>query len=102
MRALHAVSLWLCLGVLGAACRSATPPSAERSLAEARALALAPPGGDGPVDREILRLQERLGHAPTADDWVLLGQAWVQKARRSGDAGLYAGTAGRRRLTRWL
>jgi tetratricopeptide (TPR) repeat protein len=95
MRFPHLASLCLCLGMLGTACRSSTPPSsAERTLAEARAVALARPGGDDPVDREILRLQERLAQSPSADEWVLLGQAWVQKARRSGDAGLFLAAEG--------
>ncbi len=94
MRIPHATSLSLCLLLLGSACRSSTSPIAQRSLSEARALALSPAGGDRPVDREILRMQERLGHGPTADDWVLLGQAWVQKARASGDSGLYLAAEG--------
>ncbi|MGZ3444725.1 MAG: tetratricopeptide repeat protein [Myxococcaceae bacterium] len=94
MRIPHATSLSLCLLLLGSACRSSTSPIAERSLSEARALALAPTGGGRPADREILRIQERLGHGPTADDWVLLGQAWVQKARASGDPGLYLAAEG--------
>src|SRR6185503_6141865 len=61
---------------------------------EARALALTAPAGDGPVEREISRIQERLRRAPAPDDWVLLGQAWVQKARRAGDPGLVLGAEG--------
>ncbi|HZX43033.1 MAG TPA: tetratricopeptide repeat protein, partial [Myxococcaceae bacterium] len=39
-------------------------------------------------------LQERLRNGPGPDDWVLLGQAWIQKARRSGDTGLYLAAEG--------
>lgn len=57
-------------------------------------LALGAPGGDGAVDRQILGLQERVRRAPVADDWVLLGQAWIQKARHAGDPGLYLAADG--------
>lgn len=92
MRAVPLTTLTLLL-VLGPAC-SRTAPAPGPSLEEARALALTAPGGDGPVEREISRLQKRLRHAPAADDWVLLGQAWIQKARRSADPGLTLGAEG--------
>src|SRR5262249_58896450 len=92
MRPLHVTILTL-LVVLGAGCRRSSPVSGP-SLEEARALALAAPGGEGLVDREIVRLQERLRRVPAADDWVLVGQAWVQKARRAGDPGLVLGAEG--------
>jgi len=92
MRPVHVATLTL-LVVLGAACKRSSPASGP-SLEEARALALAAPGGDGLVDRDIARLQERIRHAPAADDWVLLGQAWIQKARRAGDPGLVLGAEG--------
>src|SRR5262245_12595445 len=93
MRPLHAASLSLLL-LLGAACRSSTAPAPGPTISEAWALALTPPVGDGAVDREILRLQEGLRRSPTADDWVLLGQAWIRKGRQSGDAGLYLSAEG--------
>ena len=93
MRLLHAASLSLLL-LLGAACRSSTSPASGATTSEARALALAVPAGDGAVDREILRIQEGLRRTPTADDWVLLGQAWIRKARQAGDPGLYLSAEG--------
>ena len=93
MRPLHAASLSLLL-LLGAACRSSTSPASTPTTSEAQALALTPPVGDGAVDREILRLQEGLRRSPTADDWVLLGQAWIRKGRQGGDAGLYLSAEG--------
>ena len=93
MRLLHAAMLAPLL-VLGAACRSSSSPASAPTLAEARALALAAPAGDAPVDREIARLQDKLRRLPTPDDWVLLGQTWVQKSRRAGDAGLILAAEG--------
>jgi tetratricopeptide (TPR) repeat protein len=93
MRFLNAAGVSLAV-FLAAACRSSTAPGPRPSLAEARALALAPPGGDSPADREITRFQKRLASGATPDDWVLLGQAWIQKARRSGDPGLYLAAEG--------
>jgi tetratricopeptide (TPR) repeat protein len=93
MRLLHATTLASLL-VLGAACRSSSSPASAPTLAEARALALAAPAGDAPVDREISHLQDKLRRLPTTDDWVLLGQTWVQKSRRAGDAGLILAAEG--------
>jgi tetratricopeptide (TPR) repeat protein len=93
MRRLHATSISLLL-LLGVACRSPSAPVAGPTVDEARALALTAPAGDGPVEREISRIQERLRRAPAPDDWVLLGQAWIQKARRAGDPGLVLGAEG--------
>ena len=84
----------------GAGCKPARPPAARADLAEARVLALGAPGGDGAVDRQILGLQERVRRAAVADDWVLLGQAWIQKARHAGDPASTSRPTGRRRW-RW-
>jgi tetratricopeptide (TPR) repeat protein len=89
MHRAHAVILGVVALLLGAACKPRSQSPAQVELTEARALALAAPGGDGPLDRELLGIQERLRRDPMADDWVLLGQTWVQKARRSADPGLY-------------
>jgi tetratricopeptide (TPR) repeat protein len=52
-----------------------------------RFLALLEPEGRLAVDVRIRGLQARLKNAPTkAEAWVELGQAWVRKARSSGDA----------------
>ena len=93
MRLLHAASLSLLL-TSGVACRSSSAPASGPTLAEARALALTAPAGDAPVDRDIVRLQERIRRMPAADDWVLLGQAWIQKARRAADPGLVLAAEG--------
>jgi tetratricopeptide (TPR) repeat protein len=93
MRPLHAASLSLLL-LLGAACRAPTSPASGPTTAESQALALTAPAGDGAADREILRLQENLRRSPSADDWVLLGQAWIRKARQGGDSSLYLSAEG--------
>ena len=89
----HAAILGIAVLLGGAACKR-SQPAARVDLTEARALALAAPGGDGPVDRDLLSIQERLRQSPVAGDWVLLGHTWIQKARRGGDPGLYLAADG--------
>ena len=93
MHRAHAAILGIALLLGGAACKR-SQPAARVDLTEARALALAAPGGDGPVDRDLLSIQERLRQSPVAADWVLLGHTWIQKARRGGDPGLYLAADG--------
>ncbi|MCC6557305.1 MAG: tetratricopeptide repeat protein [Polyangiaceae bacterium] len=58
--------------------------------AAARGLALSDPGGDGAVDREIRGIQRQIAAAgQRVDPWILLGRAWVRKARESADPGFY-------------
>jgi tetratricopeptide (TPR) repeat protein len=55
-----------------------------------RALALFAVQGDSAVDVDIRDLQEKLKQLPKKHDyWVLLGEAWVKKARQSFDPGFY-------------
>lgn len=52
-----------------------------------RFLALREPKGQLAVDARIRGLQARVQNSPTkVDAWVELGQAWVRKARSSGDS----------------
>jgi tetratricopeptide (TPR) repeat protein len=71
----------------------ASPPAAlgnDSPLTVARRLALSDAGGNQPVDFEIKQLQKALGvHPELSDTWVLLGRAWVRKARGSSDPGFY-------------
>lgn len=63
-----------------------TPLDAESALA----LALAPPGGEGAVDRMLAEAQaaaRQRGKNP--DLWVALGQVWVRQARATPDPGFY-------------
>ncbi|HLM73744.1 MAG TPA: tetratricopeptide repeat protein [Polyangiaceae bacterium] len=67
-----------------------TPPTEDTPLGRARALALAKSGGSTPIDREIDLLQKRVEKIPkVTDTWILLGRAWVRKARESTDPGFY-------------
>ncbi|APR82933.1 Hypothetical protein A7982_08282 [Minicystis rosea] len=59
-------------------------------LATAKRLARAEPGGTAPIDRDIQRLQKQLEtRSEIADTWILLGRAWIRKARESSDPGFY-------------
>ncbi len=91
-----------CLGTLalGASFARERQPTLERPLAPssasangraaARALALAAPGQTAPVDLEIVKLQRVAGATSNQEDaWLLLGRAWVRKARETADAGYY-------------
>jgi tetratricopeptide (TPR) repeat protein len=62
----------------------------ESPITTARRLALSKPGGNAVIDLEIARLQKDLDQkAQVSDAWVLLGRAWVRKARESNDPGYY-------------
>lgn len=56
-----------------------------------RQLALQAPNGSGPVELRIQELQVLVRRQPDKHDaWILLGRAWIQKARQSADPGFYA------------
>jgi tetratricopeptide (TPR) repeat protein len=60
------------------------------SESNARALALAKPGGSARVDLEIEQLEKAIDKKPDARDaLILLGRRWVWKARESADPGFY-------------
>lgn len=70
-----------------AAAASAAPVS---RAAGTRLLALAPVSGATPVELDIKALQAAAQKAPeSVDRWVLLGRAWVRRARESADPGYY-------------
>jgi tetratricopeptide (TPR) repeat protein len=73
---------------------TAGPVAAERSEegdATDRALALATVPGTSGVDTGIASLESSVTKNPRkADLWVMLGRAWVRKARESSDPGYYA------------
>jgi tetratricopeptide (TPR) repeat protein len=59
-------------------------------LGTARALALAPVNGSTPVEKDIRAYQESARKAADkVDPWILLGRAWVRRARESADPGYY-------------
>ncbi len=60
--------------------------------AQAERLALLPPPADSrsPVDTELVALQEKARRMPSKiESWILLGQAWVRRARESAEPGFY-------------
>jgi tetratricopeptide (TPR) repeat protein len=68
----------------------AAAPHAETALDVAKRLALQNPPGSTAVDRLIASLQKAAGRNPGKGDlWVVLGRAWVRKARESTDPGFY-------------
>lgn len=84
--------------VLATACREAPAPDAkpvpqERStpdLESLKVLALAPATGTSKVDARITEVSAQAARTPDkVDPWILLGRAWVQKARLSSDPGYY-------------
>ena len=77
---------------------SANPKSdGRKSLAdtEARGLCLADPRGVSALDDELRAQQRRVKAAPgNSEGWVLIGRAWVHKARAASDPGFYINVAG--------
>jgi tetratricopeptide (TPR) repeat protein len=82
------LALFLAATALSACQRSreARPPN-EATSDRPHFLALLEPEGQPALDGRIRGLQARVRDAPRkVDGWVELGQAWVRKARSSGDA----------------
>ncbi len=99
MRAVHrhvTVALLLFLPACdGASSRRAVAVGnrpAEEAVSVERGLAMMrPQGGDTPVDRLIVQMQDRVGRDPKKlDSWVRLAHAWIRKARESSDPGFYS------------
>jgi tetratricopeptide (TPR) repeat protein len=69
------------------------PPAAshpEAALEISKRLALQPPHGNAAVDTLVANLQRATERNPGKGDfWVLLGRAWVRKARETTDPGFY-------------
>jgi len=61
----------------------------ESDPLDSHALATMVPPGSAPVDKLIADLEARVGHVPKVDNWVVLGQAWVRKARETADPVYY-------------
>ncbi|HEY3493200.1 MAG TPA: tetratricopeptide repeat protein [Polyangiaceae bacterium] len=85
---------------LVAGCRSAPPSRSERARAEPAhaptesqrraALALAEVRGASRTELQIRELQRRVRARPDSEDaWLLLGRAWVRRAREASDPGHY-------------
>src|SRR4051794_2933228 len=68
----------------------ATPVESSPVRMTPRALALAKTKENAPVDVLIAALQTSLErNSERPDYWILLGRAWVRKARESSDSGFY-------------
>jgi tetratricopeptide (TPR) repeat protein len=71
-----------------AAVRAASAP--DGPVDRARKIALSPPPGNGAIDQRIQQAERAIDKNPVKTDlWVLLGRAWVQKAREASDPGFY-------------
>lgn len=75
-----------------AACRE-TPPAPSQAAPESsrlQRLVFEDPHGDGLADQRIRQLQASLNRQPDkVDAWVLLGRAFIQKARQASEPGFY-------------
>jgi tetratricopeptide (TPR) repeat protein len=66
------------------------PPSSSPLFGTEQIFAFADPKGTLPLDKLIRKRQDSVKkHPQKVDLWILLGRAWVMKARSSGDAGFY-------------
>jgi tetratricopeptide (TPR) repeat protein len=83
------------LTLLLTACREASPPKASPPEPEAkvtglRQLALEKVGGASTIDKRLAELQAMVEKNPAKlDAWILLGRAWIQKARQASDSSFY-------------
>ncbi|MFO0679580.1 MAG: tetratricopeptide repeat protein [Polyangiaceae bacterium] len=69
---------------------STTAPKVDDALVVSRRLALSPAPGSAAVDTMIQTTQKSVERNPEkVDFWILLGRAWVRKARESADPGFY-------------
>jgi len=79
--------------VAGAAAAPASPAPAadpDASLPPNQRLALAPSTGNTQADKSVTETQKLVRENRAKDDnWILLGRAWVRKARESADPGFY-------------
>nr|WP_240806890.1 hypothetical protein [Polyangium spumosum] len=69
---------------------AAAPPAEDEGARTTRALALQKPNGSSVIDKEIELLERRIEKTPEPiDPWILLGRAWIRKARFEADPGYY-------------
>ncbi|MBX3188397.1 MAG: tetratricopeptide repeat protein [Labilithrix sp.] len=66
------------------------PADPDASLPRTQRLALAKTNGTTGADKAVETAQAAVRANPTKDDaWIVLGRAWVRKARESADPGFY-------------
>ncbi len=86
------LAITLALAAAVAACKEQPAPKAKAPapVDTNRTLALSEPAGATPAD-ELVRDRQRVvrRHEKKLDSWILLGRAWVLKARASSDPGFY-------------
>ena len=69
---------------------AASAADSDASLPANQRLALAPSTGTTQADRSVTETQKLVRENRAKDDnWILLGRAWVRKARESADPGFY-------------
>ncbi|EYF05908.1 tetratricopeptide repeat protein [Chondromyces apiculatus] len=77
-----------------AAPTAASSPSSPASSPDPRALALQPPTGSTAADTDLRALIQRASRGETPPDtWVLLGHAWIRKARHAASPALHRNAA---------
>ena len=65
-------------------------PLLDAAQADRLALMAPPTDSRSPVDIELIALQEKARRFPNKiEAWILLGQAWVRRARESAEPGFY-------------
>src|SRR5262245_12260851 len=80
----------LSLLVLLYACHEEPAPVRTPESSGLRQLALQKLDGDGAVDLRLRALQSTVTKSPDKfDAWIMLGRAWIQKARQANDPSLY-------------
>ena len=72
------------------ACSEQAAPVVTEPLSGLRQLALQEVTGDSALDKRLAQLESAVKSNPQKlDSWILLGRAWVQKARQASDSGYY-------------
>ena len=77
-------------GAAAAAATAKAAADADASLPKDQRLALAPSSGTTLADKSVTEAQKAVRENRGKDElWIVLGRAWVQKARESADPGFY-------------
>lgn len=82
--------LALALGMSACTPAPTAPPKARGPASQLDRLAFEDPRGSGEADKRVRKLQDLLKRQPKkVDAWILLGRAFVKKARQSTEPGFY-------------
>jgi tetratricopeptide (TPR) repeat protein len=94
----HSASAWFASTSIDATANTETSATAgpmaetpsEPVYTGPKKMALAKPAGTAPVDKLIGEAEKAAIHNPQkVDGWIVLGRAWVRKARETADPGFY-------------